>query len=43
VVAVVRNGQPVSPSGAMRFAEHDHVILIAREGASEDCAGAFIG
>jgi len=43
VVAVVRNGQPLSPAATMRFAEHDHVILIAREGASQDCASAFIG
>jgi len=43
VVAVVRNGQPVPTSPTMRFAEHDHVILIARAGATQDCASAFIG
>jgi trk system potassium uptake protein TrkA len=42
VVCVVRNGQPITPSSATRFAEHDHVILMAREGCEEDCASAFI-
>ncbi len=27
----------------MRFQEHDHVILMAREDATQDCAAAFIG
>jgi trk system potassium uptake protein TrkA len=42
VVAVVRSDQPLVPSGTMRFAEHDHVILIAREDAARDCFDAFI-
>jgi hypothetical protein len=31
------------PSANMRFVEHDHVILIAREDAANDCAASFIG
>lgn len=43
VVAVVRSSQPMVPSDTMRFLEHDHVILIVREDATQDCAAAFIG
>ncbi len=43
VVAVVRNDQPMIPSPTMRFLEHDHVILMAREDAAQECAVAFIG
>lgn len=43
VVAVVRSDQPMVPSANMRFVEHDHVILIAREDAANDCAASFIG
>jgi len=43
VVAVVRADQPMVPQGSMRFVEHDHVILVARANATEDCAAAFIG
>lgn len=43
VVAVVRSDQPIVPSDTMLFQEHDHVILIAREDATQDCAVAFIG
>jgi trk system potassium uptake protein len=43
VVAVVRNDQPITPSHATHFSEHDHVILMAREGCEGDCAEAFIG
>lgn len=43
VVAVVRNDQPMVPSATMQFLEHDHVILIAREDAAQECAAAFIG
>ena len=43
VVAVVRSGQPMTPQPTMRFIEHDHVILIAREDATNECAAAFIG
>jgi trk system potassium uptake protein len=42
VVAVVRSDQPMVPSDAMRFQEHDHVILMARADAAQDAAGAFI-
>ena len=43
VVAVVRSDQPMVPSPTMQFFEHDHVILIAREDAKEECSSAFIG
>lgn len=43
VVVVVRSDQPMSPSPTMRFLEHDHVILMARSDAAQDCAAAFIG
>ena len=43
VVAVVRSEQPMNPSPTMRFLEHDHVILIARGDAAQECAAAFIG
>jgi trk system potassium uptake protein TrkA len=43
VVVVVRSDQPLSPSPTMRFIEHDHVILIARGDATQECAAAFIG
>lgn len=43
VVAVVRNDQPMVPNSTMKFLEHDHVILVAREDATQDCAAAFIG
>ncbi len=43
VVAVVRADQPMVPQGSMRFVEHDHVILVTRANATEDCAAAFIG
>ena len=43
VVAIVRGDQPVQPSSSTKFIEHDHVILIAREDATQDCAAAFIG
>ena len=42
VVAVVRSDQPMTPSPTMRFLEHDHVILIARGDATQECAAAFI-
>jgi trk system potassium uptake protein TrkA len=43
VVAVVRSDQPMVPSPTMRFVEHDHVILIAREDAANECSVAFVG
>ena len=43
VVAVVRNEQPMVPSGTMHFLEQDHVVLMARTDATEDCTSAFIG
>ena len=43
VVAVVRNEQPLVPSSAMHFLELDHVVLMARVDAAQDCAAAFIG
>jgi trk system potassium uptake protein TrkA len=43
VVAVVRNEQPLVPSGTMHFLERDHVVLMARTDATEDCTSAFIG
>ena len=42
VVAIVRGDQPMKPMATTRFLEHDHVILIAREGASQDASIAFI-
>ena len=35
--------QPMVPSANMHFLEHDHVILVAREDATNECAAAFIG
>jgi trk system potassium uptake protein TrkA len=43
VVAVVRNEQPMIPSSTMHFLENDHVILITRGDATQECATAFIG
>jgi trk system potassium uptake protein TrkA len=43
VVAVVRSSQPLVPTASMHFLEHDHVILIARADATQECATAFIG
>jgi trk system potassium uptake protein TrkA len=43
VVAVVRNEQPLVPSSSMHFLHQDHVVLMARVDATEDCAAAFIG
>ncbi|MDE3008275.1 MAG: TrkA family potassium uptake protein [Acidobacteriota bacterium] len=43
VVAVVRSDQPMTPLPDMHFLEHDHVIVLAREDATHDCASAFIG
>jgi hypothetical protein len=31
------------PSGTMHFLEQDHVVLMARTDATEDCTSAFIG
>src|ERR1017187_9737624 len=42
VVAVVRNEQPMIPSSTMHFIENDHVILITRGDAAQECAMAFI-
>jgi Trk K+ transport system NAD-binding subunit len=42
VVAVVRNEQPLVPSGSMRFFEGDHVVLMARTDTTQDCTAAFI-
>ncbi|HVB70312.1 MAG TPA: TrkA family potassium uptake protein [Acidimicrobiales bacterium] len=42
VVAVVRSDQPIVPTDSMRFQEHDHVILVTRADATQDCASAFI-
>jgi trk system potassium uptake protein len=42
VVAVVRSGQPLVPSASMHFLEHDHVILITRADATQECASAFV-
>src|ERR1022692_1192242 len=42
VVAVVRNEQPMIPSSTMHFLENDHVILITRGDAAQECAMAFI-
>ena len=43
VVGVVRSGQAIIPTPTMRFLEHDHVILMAQEGATSECSAAFIG
>lgn len=43
VVTVVRNEQPLLPAPTMRFLEEDHVVLMARADATDDCASAFIG
>ncbi|MFI5035887.1 MAG: potassium channel family protein [Acidimicrobiales bacterium] len=43
VVAVVRSDHSMVPSDSMRFQEHDHVILMAREDAAAECAAAFVG
>ncbi len=43
VVAVVRNEQPLVPTSSMHFLEEDHVVLMARVDATQDCADAFIG
>jgi trk system potassium uptake protein TrkA len=43
VVAVVRNEQPLVPSGSMHFLEEDHVVLMARVDSTEDCTAAFVG
>jgi trk system potassium uptake protein TrkA len=42
VVAVVRSDQPLTPTPTMHFLEYDHVILLARDTAAQDCADAFI-
>ncbi len=42
VVAVVRNEQPLVPSSSMHFLEGDHVVLMARTDATQDCTTAFI-
>jgi trk system potassium uptake protein TrkA len=42
VVAVVRNEQPLVPSSSMHFLEGDHVVLMARTDANQDCTTAFI-
>jgi trk system potassium uptake protein len=42
VVAVVRNDQPLVPSPSMHFLEGDHVVLMARNDATQDCTTAFI-
>jgi trk system potassium uptake protein TrkA len=42
VVAVVRSSQPLVPSASMHFLEHDHVILITRADAAQECASAFV-
>jgi trk system potassium uptake protein TrkA len=42
IVAVVRNEQPMIPSSTMHFLENDHVILITRGDATQECANAFI-
>ncbi len=43
VVAVVRNEQPLVPSSGTHFLEGDHVVLMARIDATQECAAAFIG
>jgi trk system potassium uptake protein len=42
VVTVVRGEQPMIPSSTMHFLENDHVILITRSDATQECATAFI-
>src|SRR3984957_19855325 len=42
VVAVVRSGQPLVPSESMHFLELDHVILVTRSDAAQECASAFV-
>lgn len=42
IVAVVRSSQPLVPSPSMHFLEHDHVILITRSDAAQECASAFV-
>ncbi|HEV2426938.1 MAG TPA: TrkA C-terminal domain-containing protein [Acidimicrobiales bacterium] len=42
VVSVVRGDRPMVPTDTMRFQEHDHVILMSREDATQDAAAAFI-
>ena len=42
VVAVVRNEQPLVPVRPMHFLEQDHVVLMARTDATQDCTAAFI-
>lgn len=42
VVAVVRNEQPLVPTSSMHFLEGDHVVLMARTDATQDCTTAFI-
>ncbi len=42
VVAVVRNEQPLVPTGSMYFLEHDHVVLMSRSDAKGDATTAFI-
>ena len=42
VVAVVRNEQPLVPTGSMYFLEHDHVVLMSRSDAIGDATAAFI-
>lgn len=42
VVSVVRGDRPMAPTDTMRFQEHDHVILMSREDATQDAAAAFI-
>ncbi len=42
IVAVVRSDQPLTPTPTMRFLEHDHVILIARGDATQECSSVFI-
>lgn len=43
VVAVVRNEQPLQPSPNMKFLEQDHVVLIARVDATDECTNVFVG
>jgi trk system potassium uptake protein TrkA len=43
VVAVVRNEQPLIPTPTMHFLEEDHVVLMSRVDATQDCTAAFIG
>lgn len=43
VVTVVRSEQPMVPTSTMHFLEGDHVILIARGDAAQECADTFIG